>query len=77
MERNLKGHWDHDHVRKKLTPVRLQTRKLAIHLKRKLLQEVQVGKVVMSAIENIFPPYIKLIINNVMYTLRKRYNFRV
>ena len=54
MERRWK-----DHVREKLTLVRLQTRKLAdprqpIHVKRNILQDVQFGKVIMSAIENIF-----------------------
>ena len=64
MERNLKGNWDHDHVREKLTPVKLQIRKLAdpqqpIHVKRKLLQEVQVGKGVMLALETLILPYIR------------------
>ena len=67
MRRCLKNNNDYEHdydyarnyVRDKLTPVRSQTRKLAdprqpIHVKRNILQEVQFGKGIMSAIENIF-----------------------
>ena len=78
MRRCLKNNndYEHDHdyaryyVREKLTPVRSQTIKVAdpyqpIHVKRKLLQEVPVGKVVMRVIEDIVLPYIKLNLKNV------------
>lgn len=68
MRRCLKNNNDYEHdydyarnyVRDKLTPVRSQTRKLADPVKRKLLKEVPVGKVVMRVIEDIVLPYIKL-----------------
>ena len=77
----LKGNDDYEHdyvyvyvnadVKEKLFPVRLHTRKTADpqqQVKRKLLQEVQVGKggmtaienIVMTAIENMVLPYVKL-----------------
>ena len=64
MRRCLKNNDHYDYVRNyvKLTPVRLQIRKLAdphqpIHIKRKLVQAVPVGKVV---IEDILLSYVKL-----------------
>ena len=78
MRRCLKGddnyEYDYDHVKdlfkENIFPVKLQTRKLIdhqqpIHIKRKLLQEVQVGKGVMAALENIALPFIKLIIRSI------------
>ena len=77
MRRRLKGddnyEYDYDYVKdlikENIFPVKLQTRKLIdhqqpIHIKRKLLQEVQVGKGVMAALENIALPFIKLIIRS-------------
>ena len=59
-----------DLIKEKIIPVKLHTRKLSdhqqpIHIKRKLLQEVQVGKGVMAALENIAFPFIKLIIRSI------------
>ena len=59
-----------DLIKEKIFPVKLHTRKLIdhqqpIHIKRKLLQEVQVGKGVMAALENIALPFIKLIIRSI------------
>ena len=65
---------DYDRVKdlnkENILPVKSQTRKLIdhqqpIHIKRKLLQEVQVGKGVMAALENIALPFIKLIIRSI------------
>ena len=61
-----------NNVKKTLTPVRSNIRKLAdskypISKQRKMLQEVQVGKGVMTAMEYIALPYIKLLMN----TLRR------
>ena len=65
MGRNLQGNEDYENAREKIRAVRLHTRKLAdpqqpIHIKRKLLQDVQVGNGVMAAIEKIALPYIEL-----------------
>jgi hypothetical protein len=62
----VKKNEDYEDVKEKLRPVKLHMRKLAdfsqlVHVKRKLLQEVQVGKGVMTALETIILPYIKLI----------------
>ena len=59
-----------DLIKEKIFPVQLQTRKLSdhqqpIHIKRKLLQEVQVGKGVMAALKNIALPFIKFIIRSI------------
>ena len=56
-----------NNVKKTLTPVRSNIRKLAdlnypISKRRKLLQEVQVGKGVMSVMETVVLPYIKQVL---------------
>jgi hypothetical protein len=66
MKINLKNNESFEDVKEKIRPVKLHTRKLAdpshpVHVKRKLLQEVQVGKGVMTALDTIILPYIKLI----------------
>ena len=70
MGRNLQGNEDYENAREKIRTVRLHIRKLTdpqqpIHIKRKLLQDVQVGKGVMAALENIALPFIKLIIRSI------------
>ena len=77
MRRCLKGddnyEYDYDHVKdlikENIFPVKLQTRKLIDHqqpinIERKVLQEVQVGKGVLTALENI-ASFIKLIIRSI------------
>jgi hypothetical protein len=56
-------------VKETLRPVRYGIRKLAhrnypLHKKRKILQEVQVGKGIVSVIETVALPYIKLLAKN-------------
>jgi hypothetical protein len=56
-----------NNVKKTLTPVRSNIRKLAdlnypISKQRKLLQEVQVGKGVMLVMETVVLPYIKQVL---------------
>ena len=63
-------------VKETLRPVRYRIRKLAhrnypLHKKRKVLQEVQVGKGVMSVIKTIVLPYIKLITKTLGRNRRK------
>ena len=52
-----------DLIKENIFPVKLQIRKLMDHQEPiHILQGVQVGKLVMAAIENVHLPYIKLII---------------